>query len=486
MTETYDAVVVGGGLAGLTCGALLGKAGRRALVLEKNRRPGGYAVTYETRGHRFDVAVQALGGCGEGGAVSRLLRDMGVEGRVRFLCCDPARAYYFEGETEPWLQPGNLDDVFQSLCADFPGHKQALERCREVCTGLSYELERISQEPRGSGLFIFPRNYPLLSRYGGTTVEAFLNELGLCKAVRERLTARSGYCMLPLSRLSLVGFACMEITYGTGAWLVEGGVEKLSRALSGAAREWGVRVENGARVASILTGSGRVRGVALLDGRRVRARNVVIASAAQEALEDMLETPELLPGRYVARLKSIESSGSYYTAFFQVPQAAVEGLFPNMEVRTGILSEHCGWPPAVFYVLIPSLIDASAAPPGTHSLCLSLPCRPGAVQGRAARETCRAWLVEQAGKRFSGLKETLRFLFDMGPQQFETITGNPGGAAYGWAQVPEQAGIRRLNLRTPVPGLYLAGHWTMPGGGIAGVVTSGRLCAETLMRDEAR
>ena len=64
------------------------------------------------------------------------------------------------------------------------------------------------------------------------------------------------------------------------------------------------------------------------------------------------------------------------------------------------------------------------------------------------------------------------------------MTGNPDGSAYGWAQTPEQSGIYRLNIRTPIEGLYLTGHWTMPGGGIAGVMTSGQLCAETIIQDE--
>jgi prolycopene isomerase len=90
--------------------------------------------------------------------------------------------------------------------------------------------------------------------------------------------------------------------------------------------------------------------------------------------------------------------------------------------------------------------------------------------------------LEQAvEKRFPQLRNRLTFLFDLGPDQLEKTTGNPGGSAYGWAQTPQQAGIKRLNLKTPVPGLYLAGQWTMPGGGIAGVVTSGRLCAQAIL-----
>ena len=56
MPTRYDAVVVGGGHNGLTNAAYLAKAGMRVLVLEKNERLGGAAMTAEVfPGFRFSV-----------------------------------------------------------------------------------------------------------------------------------------------------------------------------------------------------------------------------------------------------------------------------------------------------------------------------------------------------------------------------------------------------------------------------------------------
>ena len=62
MPEKFDTIIIGGGLAGLTCATLLAKAGLKVILLEKNKRLGGYAVSYTVKGHRFDIAIQALGG----------------------------------------------------------------------------------------------------------------------------------------------------------------------------------------------------------------------------------------------------------------------------------------------------------------------------------------------------------------------------------------------------------------------------------------
>jgi prolycopene isomerase len=63
----------------------------------------------------------------------------------------------------------------------------------------------------------------------------------------------------------------------------------------------------------------------------------------------------------------------------------------------------------------------------------------------------------------------------------ERYTRNSDGAIYGWALAPDQVGPGRPANETPLPGLWLAGHWAQPGGGIYGVVTSGLTAARGIL-----
>ena len=137
----------------------------------------------------------------------------------------------------------------------------------------------------------------------------------------------------------------------------------------------------------------------------------------------------------------------------------------------------------VYYLLIPSLVDQDSAPEGFHSFCVSVPLSAGESPVGSERQALRERLEKEVEARFPSLAGKLNFLFELAPEHLELMTANPAGAAYGWAQTPEQAGIHRIGNKTAVKGLYLAGHWTMPGGGIAAVMTSGRLCAQAMLAD---
>ncbi len=433
------------------------------------------------KGHRFDIAIQALGGCDTNGAVFQLIRDLNAEDQVRFLPCEPARVYYYPHMEERWKQAGSHSSLMEAFAERFPGCSKSIKECYRLWADIYNELQEVSR-PGSSGMaFGFSKSYPLLARYGGYTVAQFLVEMGIPKELQILMTARSGYCMLPPERLSLVAFACTEMTYSAGAWMVEGGVERIVRLLSNAVIGHGGAVKRNARAVKITTENKAVREVTTKDGTVYETRAVVLASAVRPGLNVLLDQPELIPPRYAQRMSAMTPSGSYYIGYYSVPAHAVKGLFPNMEVVGHHPDAVLSWTPECYYLLIPSLVDPTAAPSGRHGLCLSVPCPAGRPLGRQGRSSCRHFLENAATQKFPQLKGNLTFLFDMGPEQLHTITGNPGGSAYGWVQTPDQSGIKRLNIKTPIPGLYLAGHWTMPGGGIAAVVTSGRLCAQAIL-----
>jgi len=91
-----DAVIIGGGVAGLATGALLAKQGRRVTVLERGNQPGGRAYAYEEKGFTLNYGPHAMYRP-ETGVLGEVLRRLG---RPPLPCGypDPLRSYWSMGE----------------------------------------------------------------------------------------------------------------------------------------------------------------------------------------------------------------------------------------------------------------------------------------------------------------------------------------------------------------------------------------------------
>jgi prolycopene isomerase len=89
--------------------------------------------------------------------------------------------------------------------------------------------------------------------------------------------------------------------------------------------------------------------------------------------------------------------------------------------------------------------------------------------------------ITRAETRLPGLSGHVEVLDVATPQTVRTFTGNPGGAFVGWANTPAQALINRVPQETPIAGLWLAGAWTFPGGGVSAAISSGWMAARAVL-----
>ena len=143
-------------------------------------------------------------------------------------------------------------------------------------------------------------------------------------------------------------------------------------------------------------------------------------------------------------------------------------------------------------VSIPTLLDPSLAPPGQH-LIKALVTVPYSYQGnwgrddpekyRKIKEEFSQKIVELLElKLIPHLRKHLLFYEAATPLTLERYTGNERGAMYGLASIPQQMGPSRPPHRTPIPGLFQAGHYTRPSHGIVGASLSGLFAARAILQ----
>ncbi len=92
--ELYDAVVVGGGMGGLTAAAKLAARGAKVVVLEKYLVPGGSAAHFKREGYTFDVGSSMMFGFGDKGTTNLITKALEAVGKRLQTVPDPTQVHY--------------------------------------------------------------------------------------------------------------------------------------------------------------------------------------------------------------------------------------------------------------------------------------------------------------------------------------------------------------------------------------------------------
>ena len=82
---TYDAIVIGAGLAGLVAGAKLAREEKKVLVLEQHSIPGGYSTSFTVKNYTIDVGLQSMDGLYKRDPKIGIFEDLDVFYNVEFV-----------------------------------------------------------------------------------------------------------------------------------------------------------------------------------------------------------------------------------------------------------------------------------------------------------------------------------------------------------------------------------------------------------------
>ena len=148
-------VIIGGGLGGLFCGAILAKEGLHVTVLEKNATIGGGLQTFTRFGEVFDTGMHVVGGLQPGGNIWRICRYLGIGDKVRVREVDPDctdRLYFAEDRRYYTIAKG-WEAYVETLAKDFPHERENLKRYVDALYALTEELDLFYLRPMRTDLY---------------------------------------------------------------------------------------------------------------------------------------------------------------------------------------------------------------------------------------------------------------------------------------------------------------------------------------------
>ena len=516
-----DVVVVGGGHNGLACAALLARGGLEPLLLERRPILGGAAVTEEFHpGFRVSSLAHVAGPLRP-----RLVAALGLkletfspeprcvsplgDGRVLRLWGDPQRTAAelraFSGkDAERWpAYHEALTRICGALARVLDATPPDVDRpgLRDVWSllGLGLAVRRLGREDA----------YRLL-RWGPMAVADFAAEWFESEPLRALVAARGvfGAFAGPRSAGTTANLLLQAAAAGGEAAgpcvLVKGGLGALSQALADAARRLGAEIRTGAEVERLTVRDGRVAGVVLAGGEEVAARAVVCGIDPKRAFLRLLD-PRLLDPVELQRLRNIQQRGvcsKLNLALAGLPAfkgvADADSLAGRIQLSRDTDEIERAFDPAKYGeiperpwldVTLPSLTDPDLAPPGRHVMSVYVQHTPYRLKqgdwdsrrGELADAVLRT--LEEYAPGLSGLVLHRQVLTPLDLERSYGLTGgHPFHAEPSLNQVFAMRPLLGLGrYRGPLPGLYLCGAGTHPGGGVTGA--PGANAAREVLRD---
>lgn len=535
----YDCIIIGGGHNGLVCAAYLAKAGRKVCVLERRHVLGGCATTEQLwPGYKVSTAAYVISLF-----QTQIIRELALkENGLKILPRTPSSFTPLPDGRSLTLGPDAAlceREISKFSLRDAQAYPRYNKLLEQVAAALEPTLSEAAPDPlplpeswRKIGLGKKLRDgkklwamYGALKELGDAMPEAvelltaaarpildrwFESEALKATLATDAIIGAFTSISSPGSAYVLLHHVMGEAGGARGVWgYVEGGMGGLADALEKVCQQLGVDIRRESPVNSIHTDKSGVSGVGLVDGSQLEAHVVASSVDANLTFNKMLD-PSVLPEEFraaVTRIDYASASAKINLALAEPPNFTClpsEGIMPHHHgtMHIGPTMDYIdrayddakyGRPSEspVLEMTMATSVDRSIAPEGKHLLSIFVQYAPYELSEGTWEEKREAFAdrcIEVISEYAPNVPSAIEHRQVLTPVDLETVYGITGGNIMQGAMGPHQLYCFRpvagwADHRTPVPGLYLCGAASHPGGGVMG--SCGRNAATEILRDKS-
>ena len=496
--ETTDVVIIGSGVGGLSCAAMLAKYGFQVTVCESHSIAGGAAHSFERDGYRFDSGPSLYSGLSHSPSNNPLRQVLdAIEEDIEWVNYDVWGCRLPEGDFDAYVGADHFCQVLEKLRG-----KDVVNQWRKLQAEMKPLAEAVNAMPSvamrfdwGAGISLgkyLPAtiwNLPNIMRLTGP-FSKIMDGIVEDKFIRNWLDL---LCFL-LSGLPASGTVAAEMAFMFAEWYKPG--VKLDYPVGGSgaivnALIKGVTKRNGkilynAHVEKILVENNRAVGVHLRNGKEIKATKAVVSNAS------IWDTLPLLPQDALSRRFIAEKETTPECESFMHLHLGIDGsgLPDDLQCHYIIVND---WdkgvtaPQNVVVVSIPSVLDPSLAPAGKHTIHVYTPGNEPYSIWRGMDRRSEAYTQQKQARAEIMWQGLERIIPDIRARTEVNLVGTPlthqrflrrHHGSYGPAI---QAGKALFpGSTTPLSGLLCCGDSTFPGIGIPAVAASGAIAANTI------
>lgn len=516
MENRYDVITIGAGANGLTAAAMLAKAGRKVLVLERRKIVGGLCAGEEfARGYRTPGVFNSTAGMRRSVSDKLELEKHGLR-----FCAEAPSVLVAQRKDkgpgvlihrDPAKMAKELGDEDRKSYAEY---RAFLNRIKPIVKGVFDESPPDLEKKNPAELLrlgklalalrmLGKKDMMEVLRIGPMCVADWLNEYfrsdllkaGLCwPALEASFTGPWS----PGTNANLILRECME------ELPVAGGAQALAKALEAAAKAQGVEIRTGAEVQRILVKGGRASGVKLEDGQEISADTIASSCDPRTTFLNLIEGKHI-PFQVEQRISNFRARGTSAKLHLALktplrfacrPDHKVEYAFTGQDVNqieksfdAVKYSRFSDWP--ILDIYVPSESAPSLAPSGGSVVSISVHYVPYKLSGGWSdqrKDDLGARVMEVLEDLAPGVSDTVVGGEVLSPHDIEQRYNTSEGHLYHGEHALDQLLVRPIpecaRYHTPIEGLFLCGSGSHPGGGVT--CAPGSLAATAIVAKQGK
>ena len=466
----HDVLIIGSGLGGLECGALLAKRGLKVLVLEGSNQPGGCMQSFRRGGLHYDTGLHYVGGLAPGQAMYNAFAELGLLD-LPWQRMDEDFDHVIIGGRHFAFHQG-YEAFVEGLAKDFPHQREALQ---------SYvsRLQNITAADMNVCAYDF-------------LCQTFSDELLL-----NVVSAAAMKTELRRESLPLFNFAHTCSSYIESSWRLKGDGNLLVRKLIDTIEEAGGEVRTNSKVTRLTEQDGHITKATCADGQAYEAE-YFISDIHPAMLCRLLEECPSVRKAFRRRMQTAENTCGMFTAQLSIKPGALRYFAHNVFVydrpNVWTMTEENNPVKGV-------MISARVPEDGSDSL------RQIDLLTPMPWHECQAWSETRVGHRgddykafcqskteqcialaeqyIPGLHEMVEQCYTSTPLTYRDYLGSPEGGAFGMRKDCRTSMLSFHSVNSPLPNLLLTGQSIILPG-IEGVTMTAFETCSKITRDIAR
>ncbi len=511
---SYDCVIVGSGLGGLSAAAYLAAHGKSVCVLEQAKNFGGYGQTFVKDGFAFDCAIHSVFSWK---FVRSCLEELGGNPKLEVVPARRGDHIIFE-DGDYWAT--TFEHMTEKLSEKFPEESEAIAQYfGDLINSMTALMERgTKSEINKNDALKEVMKYPYLWL---NSLEDVMDHYFTSADLKAYIMGTHDAYLYDYA-WNYSAYHLFHIKHINQGHAIKGGSRNLVNEFVRIIRMHGGELFHSSLVRKIHVVNNKATGVVLDDGTEIKANVAVISNADAKLTIEKLIGSDNVPQKMMDEFKLWDKSGyslSYYIVNLGLDIDLYEkyGMeydltiyFPSKDIPRVHKDINNNQLPEDFWLwmVFPSVNDPTVAPPGCSTAIISIlvpytilnetECEKGYFDGfrevnnkgekyYSKKEEVADMMIGMAERVFPELSEHIVLKEVWTPQSFEKATLNHLGSTIGFRKLPptqdtrHQADKLGMPAYTDIDSFYMVGHWTEFGLSAGSVINSGKSVAYKIL-----